>query len=160
MHAFEWNTKFETGQPDVDQQHHALVDLTNQLGYELAKHAAELDVVDRIFKELAEYALFHFGVEEDLMESHGVDSRHLTHHINEHKIFFDKVVKMKAEVTTENQQAAPKLLVFLCSWLADHILIVDQEMVRQIRLIESGLSPAEAYEQDTAGDFHDAAQCG
>ena len=146
MESFHWDKHFETGLDDVDRQHHHLVDVINRFG-ELVIQPKEMSISDAesVFKELAAYAHYHFEEEEGLMSHAGVDSRHVDHHLKEHKKFLDEVTLMYQGVSPEHPDALKPLLKFLIYWLAYHILGSDQSMARQIKAIRAGQKPGEAY---------------
>jgi len=148
MKSFHWDKHFVTGLLDVDQQHHHLVDLINKFGNLLAANELAFDDVEVIFKELADYAHYHFQDEEVLMSRIGIDKRHLDSHIEEHQDFLQEVTSMHADISPDNPNAAKYLLDFLTHWLAYHILGADQNMARQIDAIQAGLNSHEAYEKE------------
>jgi len=63
---------------------------------------------------------------------------------------------MNGEISADQLDDVHRLLAFLTHWLAYHILGADQNMARQIKKIELGTTPDEAFvqENDTCG--HDA----
>jgi hemerythrin-like metal-binding protein len=142
-----WSPHFETSIELVDRQHHALVDMINNaaphlaLGGESAKQ-----VVGRLLDNLTRYAAVHFRDEEQLMAAGQLAQDYLVHHHKTHVAFVDELKKMRDEYETEGTLSGPDLLRFLTSWLSFHILIEDQQYVRQFRAIESGKTPLEAYE--------------
>lgn len=152
MDAFQWNQCFVTGLVGVDNQHHRLVDLINRFGEIVTRPggASSADI-RKVFAELAHYAVYHFNEEEALMESCGIDPRHIATHRGNHASFLDEVTRMNECVTTGNHDAAKSLLEFLTHWLAYHILGMDQIMARQMSAIQSGLSPEAAYQADASG---------
>ncbi len=143
--AFHWNKSFITDLPEVDQQHKHLVTLINQLGNSLAEDGISHNYVKATFQELAEYAVYHFRSEEKLMSETGIDQRHFAFHIKEHVDFLQEVTSMHAAISSDSPDTADHLLEFLTRWLAYHILGTDQNMARQVRAIESGSAPANAY---------------
>ncbi len=146
MDTFVWDEHFTTGLKLVDEQHHRLVDLINQLGDSLITcKTADGDTLQTIFAQLADYAKYHFDEEERLMEESGIAQPHLDLHIKHHDQFIDQVSRMWNSRATMTHPAEI-LHGFLSSWLGFHILGEDQTMARQIALIRSGESPARAYE--------------
>lgn len=145
MKSFNWDTHFETGLADVDQQHRFLVDLINQFGDLLTQNArVSQDALEDMLKKLAAYSQFHFRDEEDLMLRSRLDSRHIENHLLVHKNFLQEVTRL-GQAVLQHSNAAEPLLKFLIYWLASHILGTDQSMARQIRAIESGRTPEEAF---------------
>ncbi len=148
MKSFQWDKNFLTGLETVDEQHHFLVNIINQYGNLLSKNKVVFNDVETIFKELADYAQYHFQDEEALMHRAGIDQHHLKHHIKVHQAFLHEVMAMHAGISEENLGPAQHLFSFLTNWLAYHILGSDQNMARQILAIQSGVSPDQAYEKE------------
>lgn len=149
MNAFLWDTNFLTGLDQVDQQHHALVELINRFSALLeAGSPANLAVMEKVCEELADYARHHFSEEQAFMTDLGVDPRHVAHHVREHADFFLDLARMRTEVSAGMPEAPRHLLEFLVHWLAAHILGSDQAMARQIAATAAGHSPAEAYARE------------
>ncbi len=149
MEAFVWDDNFTTGLTLVDEQHQRLVDLVNQLGDSLIDRQLSDESLESIFTELADYAGYHFGEEERLMAESGISARHRDLHIEHHAKFIEQVSRMwnsRANMTNP----AEILHGFLSSWLGFHILGEDQIMARQIKLVQSGELPDEAYAITTA----------
>ena len=146
MEAFHWDTHFVTGLPDVDKQHHHLVDIINKFGNLLAENDVQMQDVDSLFGELTDYAVCHFQDEEKLMAEVKVDGRHLDHHIPAHEGFASDLASLYAGISRGSPDQADTLLQFLVHWLAYHILGQDQDLGRQIKAIQSGMNPDEAYD--------------
>ncbi len=147
MESFRWGKHFVTGLSEVDNQHHKLVDIINQFGNLLAENDVQMQDVKSLFGELADYAVYHFQEEEKLMEEVKVDARHQDHHLRIHKSFLEDVTSLYSGISQDNLDQADTLLQFLIHWLAYHILGQDQDMGRQIKAIQSGMSPHEAYDK-------------
>lgn len=145
MKAFRWESVFETGLKDVDDQHKVLVDLINKLGREVSEGDANSVNIDTTLQELSSYAQKHFEDEEDMMSRLQVDLRHVNLHVQEHIAFLDNVLVMIEQLQGKKSGTGRSLLEFLIHWLAYHILGVDQNMSRQIRQIEEGFTPRDAY---------------
>lgn len=150
MDTFVWDRHFTTGLETVDQQHHHLVDLVNQLGESLiAGEVQGSGALSAIFGQLADYAQYHFAEEGRLMQETGVDLRHRDPHYQHHAQF---VEQLSAMWNSRSSMANPAEILhgFLCAWLGFHILEEDQAMARQIALIRAGKSPDHAYKIDSA----------
>jgi len=144
--SFIWDDHFVTGLTEVDKQHHHLVDVINQFGELLTQpEGFAFGDIEKIFGELAAYTQYHFKEEEMLMDAAGIDPRHLEHHQHEHVNFLQEVTQQHAAITPDSPDKAKSLLKFLVYWLAYHILGSDQCMAKQIKAIQSGQSPANAY---------------
>jgi len=147
MESFHWDSSFETGLPEVDEQHHHLVDVINQFGDRLMQDKpVSADEAEAVFTELASYAQYHFSTEEAYMDRIGVDIRHVAKHRKEHADFLGDATLIYKSISLDKSDACQPLLKFLIDWLAYHILGSDQAMALQIEAIEKGKSAADAYE--------------
>jgi diguanylate cyclase (GGDEF)-like protein/hemerythrin-like metal-binding protein len=150
VESFHWDKQFETGLPEVDKQHHILVDLINHFGELLTKNEdISHDEIETVFGELAAYAQYHFQEEENMMQREGLDSCFFEKHKNLHNVFLQELTQMHEGVSPQQQDTAKSLLKFLIYWLAFHILGTDQSMARQVSAIHSGQKAADAYRDET-----------
>ncbi|PKO39273.1 MAG: hypothetical protein CVU33_05590 [Betaproteobacteria bacterium HGW-Betaproteobacteria-6] len=143
MDIFVWNDSFVTGQPIVDTEHQGLVSLINWI-IEHQSTSTPPEEIDKVLVQLVEYAVTHFQHEEELMASTGCDPRFAEIHHNVHADFGQQVVRMRDMQSGDLEF----LLRFLSSWLAHHILGMDQSMARQIRKIRAGMTPEQAFEEE------------
>lgn len=144
--AFIWDAKFNTGVGVVDEQHHKLVDIINRLGAISAQQtsAAELNA---ILTELANYTVYHFDTEQQLMKQYAVDAAHQLSHIKAHQHFTAQVgvaAKILQGSTDATHQIVVPLLKYLTNWLVQHILGSDTRMVQEILALQAGSSHADA----------------
>ncbi len=155
METFVWDQNFITGIAEVDQQHHSLVDLFNELHAQLFRgQATDVADLEAVFKRLLDYAAHHFAEEEEMMRRAGVDRRHASEHERAHLEFVSQVRSMWRWRQTL-RQPGETIMGFLTAWLGLHILGVDRAMARQIRLIEQGRSGAQAFEQEAVDGHED-----
>lgn len=147
MNSFRWDTYFETGIEQVDEQHQYLVGFINKYGELLAQNSISLTDIQVALFDLSRYAEFHFKEEESLMREVGIYPEHLQKHIQVHRAFMSDIISMQSFINEENKRAAEQLLDFLIHWLAYHILGIDQNMSKQVAAIQSGMSPKAAYEE-------------
>ena len=163
MDAFVWDQHFVTGLADVDEQHHGLVDLFNELSQTLFTHQGSAPAVDAdallhgVFGRLVRYAEFHFAEEEGLMHRLGMDPRHIQAHQERHQEF---VQQLHALWSTRASMAAPgeSFASFLTGWLGPHILGIDQSMARQMDAMAQGASAQQAYERELAAHDNGSTQ--
>ncbi|HAF43517.1 MAG TPA: histidine kinase, partial [Gallionellaceae bacterium] len=147
--AFSWDNKFNTGVAVVDEQHHRLVDLINQLGAISAKQST-LDELGGILTELANYTVYHFKTEEDLMKQLKIDAAHQLAHLKAHKHFTEQVgvaAKILMGGGDVNNQIVVPLLKYLTNWLVQHILGADTRMGKEILALEAGDSHEDAVKK-------------
>lgn len=151
MEAFTWDQRFETGISVVDKQHRHLVDLVNLAGDILLEGKASEEELQKLFGQLADYAVYHFTEEENMMEAHHLDARHVNAHKSQHAEFLTQVTLMWNNRHVAENPAA-MLHGFLSSWLTVHILGQDQEMARILNRIKSGEGPVAAYDAEHGED--------
>lgn len=146
LSLMRWSEPFVTGLPLVDQQHHALVDLVNQAASHLAVNdSAAQRAMGALLDQLTRYAAVHFRDEEALMHSAGLDPRHIAHHHASHQDFVAELGRMRARHDAQGQLAGGDVLSFLANWLNFHILLEDQQMAAEMRLLDQGLTPEQAW---------------
>lgn len=148
VETFVWDDNFVTGLPEVDRQHHGLVDLFNELNESLF-HGSDTSAqtLEAIFDRLLAYAAMHFSDEEALMRQVGLDPRHIDTHHHMHEQFVDQVRGMWASRHTL-RQPSETIMGFLTSWLGLHILGIDQAMARQMAAMAAGQTAEEAFEHE------------
>lgn len=148
MNFLNWNDYLRTGISVVDEQHHGLIDLVNELA-PLLVHAGEQPFADiaALQDRLAAYAEEHFRTEEGLMVRFGVDSRVFEPHQRSHAAFVAKIKALEEGMQRGLVATGDELLAFLAGWLIVHILGEDQTMARQILAIDAGLPPERAYRE-------------
>ena len=155
MALMNWNEHFVTGIDVIDSQHLGLVKMINDGAPILARAYKHYPAhADTLLDQLTDYAKFHFQTEGELIRKYAVDPRHTQGHFSAHNEFSDSVNAMRQLYQRGDTLTGGALLSFLANWLVFHILGEDQALARQIRAIEAGASPAEAYAQ-AGGANHD-----
>lgn len=155
METFVWDQNLITGLPLVDQQHHGLVDLFNELSssFILAEDANREAVLADTFRRLEAYTREHFRDEEALMHAEGIDPRHIAAHHALHEQFVAQVNAMWGR-RADMRDPAETFVGFLTAWLGLHILGIDQSLARQISLIRQGVAAHDAFEREGAAQDH------
>jgi len=151
---FIWNDSYNTGIDEVDRQHRVLVDVINKLDDATAQ-GRDAAAVAPLLGELAAYAQYHFTTEEELMLAAGAAAKHFRQHKAEHEAFAAKVRSQVAGIDLGDRAATGRLLDFLVSWLARHILLLDKEMAR---LLGGAAAPDASAEQDLTRRIHREAE--
>lgn len=150
MQTFIWTPLFETGLHEVDEQHQRLVALLNDLGEHV--DSGRLEHIDQALNALAEYTVYHFQCEEDIMDRGQVATAHSERHKATHQRFVAQVTEWLGRRARGESLDLRQLLDFLANWLIFHILGDDQSMGRQVAAIATGHSAQQAYESDRASD--------
>lgn len=146
MDVIQWQQDFEIGIVEIDQQHHHLVDVTNQFGKLLSQDKIDLTELENVFNELVSYTQYHFQTEEKLMASVHIDERHCRQHHEEHIGFLQGVSTLHQEVAS-GQATSRDLFDFLINWLVYHILGTDRCLGLQFAAINAGSSPEIAFQK-------------
>lgn len=125
-----WNDSFLTGVPEIDEQHHILVNTLNEANARLAENY-ETKLLEQITHDLLSYALYHFETEEELMLEYGYQeecSDDNAAHLRQHRAFSAQVVAVRDDLKAGNLISREALLGFLNNWLVDHILNTDKRL--------------------------------
>lgn len=125
-----WMNRYETGMPDVDNQHKKLVSLINEL-FDSISLKERKDVLNGIFTELVNYTIYHFKFEEDLMVKNAYAG--FREHKKEHLRFVDQVNGFAAKIDINDNKALLNVINFLRDWLLNHIFVVDKETMEKIK---------------------------
>lgn len=154
IEAFVWTDQFATGIESVDTQHAHLVQLVNQVGnLMIESDSIDPPQLQALFKQLADYARYHFIDEERVMTEGGLDAEVIARHKEHHRHFTEQVVEMwQGRAGMANP--AETLHGFLSAWLTFHILGEDQAMAREIVRVREGMSPQAAHALETEHGEH------
>jgi hemerythrin-like metal-binding protein/PAS domain S-box-containing protein len=144
---FPWNDHFSTGLDEIDLQHKRLIELLNRLASQVA-NGAQASVLDGIFDELAEYAVYHFDTEEAIWHTYLAGEPDEIAHRAVHHRFRQDVGQLKSALRNQTEhEVAEKALHFLAHWLASHILEADRGLACIVRALQRGLPRQEAHRQ-------------
>jgi hemerythrin len=121
--VFQWTEAYSVNIAALDRQHQGLFDTINELNSALAGGQGA-KAMDSVLRKLAQYATIHFAAEEVLMEEYGFPK--LTLHRKEHEAFRQNVAKYLDDYKNDKTGAPVSLLLFLQSWLREHILKSDK----------------------------------
>ncbi len=123
----EWTNVLRTGDEGLDNQHKYLVNTLNKLGDAINEgHGSEN--IARILGILRFYAGWHFGKEEDCMESYRCPAA--GENKKAHAVFMEKFNTFQLEFTTSGgtTDLALKIHEEISDWIVNHILVVDGEL--------------------------------
>ena len=129
-----WNSSYSVKVQKIDDQHHVLFDLLNDLHATMMKGVAQ-KLTGLLLHKLADYTHTHFTAEEAMMAAanypelagHKLKHRDLVKQVEDYILLYDK-----GEITLNI-----KLLNFLRDWLTNHIQKVD--MAYSACLIQHGI---------------------
>lgn len=138
MMRLEWQDEFNTGIELIDKQHQILVRAINLLAMGL-EQGVEQDLMDDIFRTLADYTATHFRDEEALFTAAGFPEAE--EHKRSHEAFLLKLQDLKAQFDAGGDTAR-EVLTFLIDWLKNHILGADRRYIPYV--LGSGGNMAQA----------------
>jgi len=125
-----WQSGFEIGLKEIDEQHHLLVDAINKANALLIKEYT-LAHLQEVTQDLVKYALLHFETEEALMKTHHYDTKHpkeYAKHTHEHRQFKTKVDTIHQDLERGEAVEREEIINFLCQWLVEHTNKIDKRL--------------------------------
>ena len=121
--GFRWTEKCKVGIEKLDRQHRDLYKPFNDLSSALSQgHGAA--AMEHVLHQLLEYSRIHFAAEESLMQAHNFPG--LPTHRLEHQTFLRKIEQYVEDSKKGKLGAPASLLLFLQSWLKDHLQKTDK----------------------------------
>ena len=125
MALLVWQAELDTGIDVIDQQHHRIVALINQLA-----EATTRDDQAAVLEELVDYTLSHFAFEEELMEESGYTFGPA--HKRVHEMFVRRVSEYRMRFDA-GEDITGELKGMLARWLFNHIRGDDKSYARHVR---------------------------
>lgn len=126
MSFFNWDTKYELGIKEIDEQHKKWIDIMNQF-YDAFMAKSHGDIIEDILDKLDDYTIYHFGVEEKYFSKYHYKETEA--HIAKHKEFINKIKEFKEEYKKNPESLTYKMMNFLRLWFQEHILGTDKKYV-------------------------------
>jgi hemerythrin len=124
-----WQPEYSVGIDAIDRQHQALVALIRQL-QEAMEEGRGRAFQHTLIERLVTYTIGHFRFEEDLMREHGYGS--LAEHAALHRVLTSQVRQIQQKIHEGGAVSNASLMLFLRSWLTDHIMEHDQKYARAL----------------------------
>ena len=124
MSLFEWNSSYEFGIDDIDNQHRKLVRILNSL-WDAYDSGSDRETIGNIIDELVFYTKIHFNNEEKYMEE--IEYGGLKDHRVIHRDLTSQVFKIQEDFKAGKAHVDGQLLDFLKNWLSNHILVEDKK---------------------------------
>jgi hemerythrin len=120
-----WSSTLSCGVKIIDDQHKALLNLTNDLfNHCIGDEEAEQAYFKKIITEAVEYTKNHFTTEEQLMQATKFPGYH--EHKREHDLFIYTVVEQIKKFQKTQKVSLLEFTRFLKNWLLQHIAISDK----------------------------------
>lgn len=124
MAFLTWDNNYSVEINNIDIQHKKLVDLINQL-HEAMKTGKAKEVLAKIIRELIDYTVYHFTLEENLMTQYKYPG--LDEHLKEHAAFVNKVKTFQKDFEDGRSSVSIDILNFLRDWILKHIKGIDKK---------------------------------
>lgn len=121
---FLWDPGYSVHIAELDRHHQRIFRTVAELDCALRKGRADY-IIGEVLEKLIEHTINHFAAEEDLMQQHGFPG--LGDHRADHKMLAQKLTKFNLSHKAGKSNVPSALLVFLQTWLRDHILKTDKE---------------------------------
>jgi len=119
----EWNAEFETGVPEMDQQHRKLFNLVNR--FYTALKQGDKDRAKEILMDFSGMLFNHLRDEEKFMERIGYPE--LEDHIRLHRSLVSMVKEVRDDFERNDPKAFSQSLSLIMSWLLTHIKKSDRK---------------------------------
>lgn len=127
MPYYRWDDGLLIGVPLCDEHHQHLFALFNKTHDEFAAQSSSQDIA-ALFRELIDYAAYHFTIEERLMTQSDFPGRE--EHIKEHRNFSRRVEEMHQAHCHGQEHLNREVLTFLANWITTHIRKLDARFGR------------------------------
>ncbi|OAG26689.1 bacteriohemerythrin [Thermodesulfatator autotrophicus] len=120
----KWGPSFEIGIKVIDEQHHRLVEMINELHRGLRSGATQ-STLQKVLAELIDYTAKHFKTEEEFFDRYGYPEAKI--HKEIHAKLVQKVIDYQQKIKSGDEKVAYDLLTFLKDWLSTHICVTDKK---------------------------------
>ena len=145
-----WCDFLETGLPEVDLEHKMFFDIIDEV-FEAAKVGYK--EFETILQTVLSHVAWHFKNEEDYMKSKKLYPKYIENHRLIHTQCMTQLAKMRDTVLRKNsedniiyqKELAINITHFIKNWLIFHILSEDYKIAKQMKFIEDGNTPEEAF---------------
>ncbi|GFO65814.1 bacteriohemerythrin [Geomonas paludis] len=123
MTLVEWDDTLILGMPQIDEDHHKLVNILNRCYRALMLHDHSHELQE-VVAELLDYTQYHFATEEQLMAQ--LHYAAAPSHAAAHRKFINSIHNFKDRSDAGESFVAIDVLVFLKDWLVGHIQNTDR----------------------------------
>ncbi|MEW6647640.1 MAG: bacteriohemerythrin [Pseudomonadota bacterium] len=134
MAHLSWTHEMSTGIDEQDEQHQRLISLINRLN-DTVHDGKDAEILGSVLAELADYAVYHFGYEEQLMHKHAYPGA--AAHKMEHQRFIEWMADIRKKLRQGDTVASNQVINFLRLWVTGHIMKTDREMGMALRKVAS-----------------------
>ena len=123
MKLITWNDNYSVNVEEIDNQHKELIRIINEL-YVSVVDGKNRNIMDKIFKDLTEYATTHFKTEEDYFEKFNYPEA--SFHKQQHEDSAKKIEEFKKRNEEGRKILDSEILHFLINWFINHVILIDR----------------------------------
>lgn len=129
MAFINWVPDYSVGVSELDHQHQKLMEIINRLFELYQEKKFSTTEVEPIFKELFDYADYHFGTEERYFQLYNYP--HKDEHIDTHNVYRERIKAMKEKYDQSHEgEILFEIANFLNDWWIWHINHIDKEYTK------------------------------
>ena len=125
----EWSNDLAVHHEQLDTEHRYLIGIINELHDAIAEGRGR-DAVSDTLARLADYTIWHFDREEQIMRRVGYP--HLDEHVAQHGALIDELGKRAWELEVGEDAVTERTMAFLKDWISTHLRIDDKNLVTYI----------------------------
>ncbi|MCL1886811.1 MAG: diguanylate cyclase [Betaproteobacteria bacterium] len=146
--SVEWHENLSLGMDEMDVTHRRLFELFHMLA------SVESGKTGPVFDDLRRYALYHFQLEEKLMQTHHIDAACQQEHLLFHRCYINYIDQIGNVLREDLAAELDRILIFLLQWLRWHISTMDTLLIKRIREPDS-MQVQQEMTMLRAGGFND-----
>jgi hemerythrin len=132
MVFIDWNTTPRMGINEIDNQHHHFIDILNKTEDYVLLPNQDRKQLDAYITDIMEYAGRHFATEEKYFKRYKYPLA--AEHINEHAKLLEQAIGFYDRFK-KGENIGQEFLLFLRSWLANHLMKHDMKYADYFRQI-------------------------
>lgn len=153
VEIFPWNSYFEVGVEETDNQHKKLVKIINKICACALSTKNYEETIDDLFVKLIDYSKYHFEWEEQHYQDNNLPTKLFETHKGHHAKLIAQVLTLKHKYDTDTNKDTnlEEILTTLVLWLTHHILEDDMRMCLIISNIDQGQNDDEAIKNADIG---------
>lgn len=125
MEKLVWGDQYKVGFKPIDDQHKELVRMIGELTDVIKANQSRL-ILEQLFRDLVNYTIVHFSMEEGLMQAHDYPGK--SGHIAAHEDLKNTVIHLQNKYLGGKTAITLETIVFLNEWLVNHILKTDKHL--------------------------------
>ena len=120
----KWNDKLSVGIDIIDEDHKKLLGMINQL-QTAAHYQTDEALIESTLNDLMDYTKYHFSREEKMMQKNNYPD--FESHKLQHVAMINQVTGFINEYRVDKTRTIDNVIVYLKTWLINHINGSDQE---------------------------------